>query len=83
EGCHAEVDLRRTTAPAVFSWLRRHGVSLDEMARTFNCGLGLILVVAPEQTDEALELLGEGALVGAIDEGERGVSVRGLEVFDG
>ncbi len=35
------------TAPAVFRWLREMGqVPTDDMLRTFNCGLGMIVVTA-------------------------------------
>lgn len=36
--------------PPVFDWLRREGaVAAEEMWRTFNCGIGFVLVVAPAQ----------------------------------
>ena len=46
------------TAPAVFGWLQRAG-NLDdaEMLRTFNCGVGLILVVAAGEADAVLAAL--------------------------
>jgi phosphoribosylformylglycinamidine cyclo-ligase len=34
--------------PAVFDWLQREGaVAREEMWRTFNCGIGFVLVVSP------------------------------------
>jgi phosphoribosylformylglycinamidine cyclo-ligase len=49
EGLAAEVDARRWPRPPVFAWLSRSGGVADaEMARTFNCGIGMMLVVAPE-----------------------------------
>jgi phosphoribosylformylglycinamidine cyclo-ligase len=44
-GLAAHVDLSRFRAPAVFDWLRRAG-NLDdaEMLRTFNCGIGMVVV---------------------------------------
>jgi phosphoribosylformylglycinamidine cyclo-ligase len=35
------------TAPAVFGWLEAAGVDTHEMHRTFNCGIGMVLVVDP------------------------------------
>jgi phosphoribosylformylglycinamidine cyclo-ligase len=52
--------------PAVFSWLQRHGnVADDEMHRVFNCGIGMVLVVAAQHADRAVKVLadaGESAL---------------------
>ena len=44
--------------PAIFGWLQKHGaIEEAEMQRTFNCGLGMVLVVPAAQADKALELL--------------------------
>jgi len=49
DGTRARLDARRWTAPRVFQWLREVGqVPTDDMLRTFNCGLGMIVVVARE-----------------------------------
>ncbi len=49
EGLAAELDARRWPRPPVFAWLSRSGGVADaEMARTFNCGIGMMLVAAPE-----------------------------------
>lgn len=53
-GLEARIDLARWTRPAVFDWLQHHGhVAEDEMLRTFNCGIGMILVV-PETSLEGI-----------------------------
>ncbi|MEC9062732.1 MAG: AIR synthase-related protein, partial [Pseudomonadota bacterium] len=53
--------------PAIFSWLQENGnVTRHEMYRTFNCGVGLVIVVDEKDTDEALNILkqhGENAWV--------------------
>ncbi|MBL6616314.1 MAG: phosphoribosylformylglycinamidine cyclo-ligase [Reyranella sp.] len=47
DGTRARLDASKWTAPAVFRWLREMGqVPTDDMLRTFNCGLGMIAVVA-------------------------------------
>lgn len=39
----------------MFSWIHKEGgLSEEEMARTFNCGLGAVLVVAPEDAQTVL-----------------------------
>jgi phosphoribosylformylglycinamidine cyclo-ligase len=43
----ARIDLARIRPPAVFGWLAGHGIAEGEMLRTFNCGVGMVAVVAP------------------------------------
>jgi phosphoribosylformylglycinamidine cyclo-ligase len=46
DGVRARLDAGRWQAPPVFGWLQRAGgVPTDDMLRTFNCGLGMIVVV--------------------------------------
>lgn len=52
DGLAAHVDLKAISPPPVFGWLARTGgVEMTEMLRTFNCGVGMIVVVAPENAD--------------------------------
>ncbi len=66
----AEIDLVACTLPPVFAWLQREArMDQDEMLRTFNCGIGMIVVVAASDVERVLRHLGEetrliGALVG-------------------
>jgi phosphoribosylformylglycinamidine cyclo-ligase len=47
KGTVAEINLANHTLPAVFKWLQNTGgVAEKEMLRTFNCGIGMIVVVA-------------------------------------
>ncbi len=77
DGLAAHVDFAKWTAPAVFGWLKR-AANLDdeEMLRTFNCGVGLILVAPADQADAvltALKAAGEKpTIIGEIEPG-RGV----------
>jgi len=44
--------------PAIFNWLQQQGnISRHEMYRTFNCGVGMILVVPANEVDNALQQL--------------------------
>ncbi len=44
--------------PSIFNWLQQKGnINTDEMFRTFNCGVGMILVVPESQAQEAINLL--------------------------
>jgi phosphoribosylformylglycinamidine cyclo-ligase len=73
-GLAAAVDLASWTAPAVFGWLQRAG-RLDtlELVRTFNVGIGLVIVAASDKADAVLANLkarGEAAsIIGEITTG--------------
>ena len=54
----ARIDARSWQQPAVFGWLQREGnIEANEMYRTFNCGIGMVLVVDADDADKALEIL--------------------------
>jgi len=81
-GCRAQIDLDAWQLPTIFQWLQLEGgVEEAEMLRTFNCGIGMIVVVAAEDETPAIETLralGEPALViGKIIAGEPGVAFTG------
>ena len=63
----ARIDDASWTLPGVFAWLQEAGgVALAEMRRTFNCGVGLVIAVAPEEAPgvvAALEQAGETAWI--------------------
>ncbi|MEI6440452.1 MAG: phosphoribosylformylglycinamidine cyclo-ligase [Alphaproteobacteria bacterium] len=61
-GLQAEFDWNAWPLPAVFAWLQTEGgISDQELRRTFNCGIGLILIVAPQDAQVVLtELLAAG-----------------------
>ncbi|WP_312083178.1 phosphoribosylformylglycinamidine cyclo-ligase [Brevundimonas sp.] len=67
EGLQAKFDWDAWPMPAVFQWLAETGgISDHEMRRTFNCGVGFILVVSPENAEPVLAALlnaGEVAFV--------------------
>ena len=59
-GTRAVLDSRAWKRPRIFDWLKDEGnVDDQEMYRTFNCGLGMVLVLDPAQTERALALLAE------------------------
>ena len=53
----ARLDTTAWPSQPVFDWLRDAGVAEPEMLRTFNCGVGMCVVVSPVEVDEALALL--------------------------
>lgn len=58
DGCAAELDLGTWRAPPVFRWLRDNAhIDDHEMLRTFNSGIGMVVVVAPEARDAVVTSL--------------------------
>jgi len=56
--CKVIVDTSTWTIPPVFQFLREAGrLSFTDMMRTFNCGLGMVVIVNGEDTDEVLSRL--------------------------
>jgi phosphoribosylformylglycinamidine cyclo-ligase len=64
ENLCARIERGSWKRPAIFDWLQRHGhVDEAEMARTFNCGIGMVVVVPKADADKALlELRGQGVV---------------------
>ena len=80
-GTRALIDASSWRRPAVFEWLQdTGGIAEEEMWRTFNCGVGMLLVAARGAADalvEALEANGERAWVaGEIADGKGAPEVR-------
>ncbi len=53
--CQANIDLTSWERPVIFDWLQQNGnIEEMEMLRTFNCGIGMVVVVAEEQADDMI-----------------------------
>ncbi|MFV0409038.1 MAG: phosphoribosylformylglycinamidine cyclo-ligase [Paracoccus sp. (in: a-proteobacteria)] len=58
EGLGAQIDLTSWSLPPVFRWLAEAGgISAPEMLKTFNCGIGMVLVVDAARADDLAGLL--------------------------
>ena len=74
DGCAAVIDPERWTVPAIFDFLREQGeVPWADMYRTFNMGIGLVVVCARDDSHRVLSKLitcGEigAALIGEVRE---------------
>lgn len=82
----AVIDTRSWSWPEVFNWLQRSGnIDSHEMMRTFNCGIGMVLVVAADQAaaiEQMLVTAGESPLrIGRIEhaQGPAEVVLEGLD----
>jgi phosphoribosylformylglycinamidine cyclo-ligase len=82
DGCRAEIDANSWEFPPLFGLLQEGGAIVpQEMARTFNCGIGMVAIVAAAHADAViarLETAGKQArVIGRIVEGRRGCTVSG------
>jgi phosphoribosylformylglycinamidine cyclo-ligase len=80
QGLEVWLERRRWHRDPIFDWLQHAGrIERAEMYRTFNCGIGMIVIVPPESADAALALLsaqGEtAAIVGEVRRGGAGVVI--------
>jgi phosphoribosylformylglycinamidine cyclo-ligase len=58
DGLVARIDGKAWPRPALFSWLQAEGgVAEDEMHRVFNCGIGMVVIVAAAEVTRAVEAL--------------------------
>jgi phosphoribosylformylglycinamidine cyclo-ligase len=75
-GTRAVLDAARWDVPPVFRWLAAAGgIAAEEMLRVFNCGIGMVLIVAPADEAAARTLLES--------EGERVFTIGTVEAGDG
>jgi phosphoribosylformylglycinamidine cyclo-ligase len=80
EGCEAHLWRHKWHRDPIFDWLAHTGaITLAEMYRTFNCGIGMIAVVPETQVGAALALLAQAgeraSLIGEIRRGSGGVVI--------
>lgn len=60
DNCVAQIDAKSWVLPKLFQWLQQAGnVEMQEMYRTFNCGVGMVVIVSPENADTAEKLFTE------------------------
>ena len=67
KGLGARIDLARVPVTPVFKWLADEGgIASEEMLRTFNCGIGMIVIAAEKDADKvaaAFAAVGESAVM--------------------
>jgi phosphoribosylformylglycinamidine cyclo-ligase len=82
KGLHARIDAGSWPQPQLMAFLQAQGnIEPGEFARTFNCGIGMALVMARDHVrsvTQALENAGEQIFeIGQVEPGERGCTVAG------
>ena len=83
-GSHARIDAGAWPQSPLFGWLQAQGrIEPGELARTFNCGIGMVLVVTADQAAGVaadLEAAGETVFaIGAVEAGTKGCTVYGAD----
>lgn len=81
---HAHVDANAWDQPRLMAFLQAQGnIEPEEMARTFNCGVGMVLAVTESDAETVLARLaqaGETAMrIGRIESGDKGCTVTGSQ----
>ncbi len=80
EGKHAVIEKSSYEVPAIFKMMAREG-SVEEkmMYNTYNMGIGMVLAVAPEDVQKAVEAIGAAGetayVIGKVENGEKGVTL--------
>ena len=82
DGARAVLDRATWEVPTIFGEIRRLGrVTDEEMARVFNLGLGMVVVVGADEAGDALDALSgagvDAVVVGRVEAGDRGVGLTG------
>lgn len=82
DGTHARINADAWAQPRLMAFLQAQGaIEPEEMARTFNCGIGMVVIVAADHAEMVADTLcsaGEKVeTIGAIENGKRGCTVQG------
>jgi phosphoribosylformylglycinamidine cyclo-ligase len=82
ENCHARIDAAAWPLPRLMAFLQAQGnIEPEEMARTFNCGIGMVAAVAAQDAEPIAAALSEAGetvfRIGTVEEGPRGCTVFG------
>jgi len=73
ENIYAIIDTSKIKVLPIFELIDKY-VEKDEMFRTFNMGVGMVLVVSPENVDNVLEN-SDGYVIGELKSGKKGVTL--------
>ena len=79
EHCHAMANVSGWQLPPIFAYLQKGGsIRPGEMARTFNCGVGMAVIVEDGLVDEVSQTLATDCFeIGRVESGPRGCTVEG------
>jgi phosphoribosylformylglycinamidine cyclo-ligase len=79
---HAHIEADSWAQPRLMAFLQAQGnIEPEEMARTFNCGIGMVAIVSDAEADAVSDALGQAGetvhRIGRIEPGEKGCTVSG------
>lgn len=85
EGADVRIDYGSWSIPPIFGMMQREGeISYRDMFTTFNMGIGMMLIVAPDQAEEAMKIAEQNGeplrKIGEVIPGNRRVVFTGVEV---
>jgi phosphoribosylformylglycinamidine cyclo-ligase len=80
DGRRAVIDSSAWTRPEIFDWIETNGnVSREEMWKTFNCGVGLVVATPESQVDAVMDTLAAldqtAWIIGQVESGDRSVEI--------
>jgi phosphoribosylformylglycinamidine cyclo-ligase len=81
EGVSVQIDKKSWTKPPIFSLIQKEGkISDEEMYRTFNMGIGMVLIVPDGEAEKILEELRlmnyDSSIIGKVIKGEKQTIIR-------
>lgn len=76
KNCKAIIEKNAWGVPGIFKIIQEKGkITEHEMFRTFNMGIGMVLVVQPKNVNKILKYLPQAKVIGTIEKGKRGVKI--------
>ena len=77
---NAEINLLNINSLKIFHWLKSHGISDEEMLKTFNCGVGFCLIINPKNFKKVIKFFSKNYkpyIIGKICNGKKQVKLNG------
>ncbi|BFZ54178.1 Bifunctional purine biosynthetic protein ADE1 [Savitreella phatthalungensis] len=79
----AQIDLNTWSLPPVFRWLKKEGnVPFDDIAKTLNMGIGMVLVVDASLADTVQQRLPHAYRIGKLVEGTSGCTLQNQQAWE-
>ena len=76
----ADIDLSQLKTLSIFKWLKKNGISDNEMLKTFNCGVGFCLIINPKDLKKVKKYFSteyKPYVIGKSSEGNNKVKLNG------
>ena len=76
----ADIDLNKIKTLGIFKWLKKNGISENEILKTFNCGVGFCLIINPKDLKKVTKYFSRNYkpyVIGKISKGNKKVKLNG------